>query len=268
MIEGAGWAAFVTRFNLVAAQDYPFASAQPTRMYLSPETCRHMLMSLSPPLLSPALNITASLLCKRVAFLATAAACYPMSIFNRGLDLSLDNCLLDIRHDGHLWQSHLPLHDMSLSTPEMFASRQMWRDRVMSDLFARHLTPLWRVLSEVSGISPRILWENTAVRLFSLYEHRMEEECVSARQQAKDDFHYLVHDAPGALFDLAENPLTPFYRAGTYVPAKGEWIRFRRTCCFYYKASQPVEYCQACPLLRPAKALRAVFRTSTQSGDV
>ncbi|WP_226376161.1 (2Fe-2S)-binding protein [Pectobacterium quasiaquaticum] len=30
-------------------------------------------------------------------------------------------------------------------------------------------------------------------------------------------------------------------------------VRFRRTCCFYYKASQPQEYCQNCPLLRPAK---------------
>ncbi|MFE4127156.1 (2Fe-2S)-binding protein [Kosakonia sp. YIM B13588] len=27
-------------------------------------------------------------------------------------------------------------------------------------------------------------------------------------------------------------------------------VRFRRTCCFYYKASTPVEYCHNCPLCR------------------
>ncbi|ROZ87295.1 hypothetical protein EF096_00925 [Pseudomonas neustonica] len=33
-------------------------------------------------------------------------------------------------------------------------------------------------------------------------------------------------------------------RASKYSPG------VRRTCCFYYRASSPIEYCAACPLLR------------------
>lgn len=262
MRKPVGWDDFAARFNLVAAREYPFASARPTRALLAAESCRQRLTQLSPLLRSPSLAITASLLSKRLAFLTTAAACYPMSIFDGGLDLSLDNCLLDTRHDGHLWQSHLPLCDLSLSSPQAFASRDAWRDTVIAGLFARHLTPLWQQLAAVSGISTRILWENTAVRLFSLYEHRMEAASASVQQRAQRDFRYLVHDAPGALFGLADNPLTPFYRPLTRVPASGDWVRFRRTCCFYYKASHPVEYCQACPLMRPGKGVRAAFRNT------
>ncbi|WP_337022178.1 (2Fe-2S)-binding protein [Pantoea anthophila] len=32
--------------------------------------------------------------------------------------------------------------------------------------------------------------------------------------------------------------------------AAGQSVRFRRTCCFYYKATDPAEYCLNCPLCR------------------
>lgn len=254
------WACLNARFNLIAAADYPFSSAVPVPTLLETASCQCMLQQLAPRLGAPSLGITASLLSKRVAFLTTAAAFYPLSVYNKGLNMALTNCLLDTRHDGALWQSHMVMYDLSLSTPPSDGERAVWRDALLRSVFAQHLTPLWHVLSAASGISSRILWENTAVRLFSLFEHRMQAPDAVAEARVKQDFHYVVHEAPGALFGLDANPLTGYFRPLTWVPVNGEWIRFRRTCCFYYKASQPQEFCQACPLLRPDKSHRLPFR--------
>ncbi|MCW2479777.1 IucA/IucC family C-terminal-domain containing protein [Candidatus Symbiopectobacterium sp. NZEC135] len=248
------------RFNLIAAADYPFSSVLPVSAMLETASCQRMLQQLAPRLGAPSLGITASLLSKRVAFLTTAAAFYPLSMYNKGLHMALTNCLLDTRHDGHLWQSHMVMDDLSLSIPLSDSDRASWRDTILRSVFAEHLTPLWHVLSAASGISSRILWENTAVRLFSLFEHRMQPADAATEARVKQDFHYVVHEAPGALFGLDANPLTGYFRPLTWVAAKGEWVRFRRTCCFYYKASQPQAFCQACPLLRPDKSHRLPFR--------
>ena len=53
--------------------------------------------------------------------------------------------------------------------------------------------------------------------------------------------------------DLTYNPLKHFRPPPVVLEAEGKSIRFRRTCCFYYDASNPVEYCSTCPLLRPKK---------------
>ncbi len=248
------------RFNLIAAADYPFSSVLPVSAMLETASCQRMLQQLAPRLGAPSLGITASLLSKRVAFLTTAAAFYPLSMYNKGLNMALTNCLLDTRHDGHLWQSHMVMDDLSLSIPLSDSDRASWRDTILRSVFAEHLTPLWHALSAASGISSRILWENTAVRLFSLFEHRIQPSDTAAEARVKQDFHYVVHEAPGSLFGLDVNPLTGYFRPLTWVEAKGEWVRFRRTCCFYYKASQPQEFCQACPLLKPNKSHRLPFR--------
>ncbi|WP_438813402.1 IucA/IucC family C-terminal-domain containing protein [Symbiopectobacterium sp.] len=240
--------------------EYPFSSAVPVSIFLDTASCQRVLQQFAPRLGAPSLSITASLLSKRVAFLTTAAAFYPLLMYSEGLNMALTNCLLDTRHDGHLWQSHMVMDDLSLSMPLSDLDRASWRDALLRGVFAEHLTLLWHVLSAASGISSRILWENTTVRLFSLFEHRMQSSDAVREARVKQDFYYVVHEASGALFGLDANPLTVYFRPLTWVPANGEWIRFRRTCCFYYKASQPQEFYQACPLLRPDKSHRLSFR--------
>lgn len=61
--------------------------------------------------------------------------------------MALTNCLLDTRHDGHLWQSHMVMDDLSLSTPLSDLDLASWRDALLRGVFAEHLTPLWHVLS-------------------------------------------------------------------------------------------------------------------------
>lgn len=218
---------------------------------LDDERCAQLLETLGPVLRSPTTAITASLLSKRLSFLATAACLYAMSACDKGLLLSPDNCLIEYGHDDGRWTSSMPLHDM---TPFGYApgERHAWRNGIVRTLFAGLLAPLWQTLARSGGVSSRILWENTAVRVYSLYERRLaalDEPAAQARCAA--DCDWLLNDAEPALFGLDFNPLRHFRRPPTRI--EGRDIRLRRTCCFYYKTCEPVTYCGTCPLLKPKR---------------
>lgn len=209
--------------------------------------CREVLTRVMPLVGAPDLAIAASLFSKRIAFLASGIVLYAMSVFDRGLLLSLSRSRLEYAHDDGLWTSSLPLD--VVVTDHAPGSRDEWREMVVSMLFRGFFSPLWQSLSQVSNVSEHILWENTAVRIYSLYESRMEGLNEQQEHQKKTDFEWLLNQADPALFGLSWNPLKRFRRP-LQTSMTGKMVRFRRTCCFYYKAAKPEEYCQNCPLIK------------------
>lgn len=225
----------------------------PASELLDDTTCKALLDKLTPIIGSPDRCITASLLSKRLAFLTTGIGLYAMSVYNKGLILSADNTLIEYGHDNGLWTSCIPLRHIQ-PLPAVAGEREAWRQNITATLFAGLLAPLWQTFSLVSGISSHILWENTAVRVYSLYERRMAKVvCPWLTTRISRDFDWLLNEADAALFGLQENPLQRFRRPLSAPAGTRDGIRFRRTCCFYYKASRPVEYCAICPLLRLRK---------------
>ncbi|MFC4238031.1 IucA/IucC family C-terminal-domain containing protein [Thalassospira xianhensis] len=213
---------------------------------LDKDICRDILNEAGRLLGSRSRKITASLLSKRIAFLTTAATLYPMSLYNRGLDLSLENCVIDYSHDSKRWQSSMYLYNLDASPPPPGA-RETWREDVCRRLFSTNLARLWQALHEASGVTLSILWENTAVRVYSLYERRlMSIGDMDTARQIREDFTYLTTEAAGSLFGCKDNPLQRFYFDKTAVGERE--IRYRRTCCYYY-LTPPQEYCSTCPLL-------------------
>ncbi|QAY92757.1 MULTISPECIES: IucA/IucC family C-terminal-domain containing protein [unclassified Pseudomonas] len=223
------------------------------RDLLQEDVCERLLDALSPVIGSPSRAITASLLGKRLSFLATGACLYAMSVYDKGLLLSLDNTVIEYGHDDGLWTSSMPLaHSLPLTYGA--GEREAWRETLVQSLFAGLLKPLWQTFNRVSGVSRRILWENSAVRVYSLYEKRMAKiDEPSVRERYEADFRWLLTQAEPALFGLDYNPLSHFRRPPTLLDEGQRSIRFRRTCCFYYLATEPAEYCSTCPLLRPGK---------------
>ncbi len=221
-----------------------------------PEYCARVLDQLSPVIGSPGRRVTASLLSKRLGFLLTGASLYALSACNRALDVSSDNCLLEWAHDGSRWTSSLPLislesvslESVSLAGPEREAHRALLVER----LFAGVMQPLWQTFHEVSGVPLNMLWENVAVRVYSLYERRMAGlDDPQARERRDEDFNFLLR-ADASLFGAPWNPLARFYYPAIQTD-DGRTQRFRRTCCLYFKATCPAEYCQSCPLLKPRR---------------
>lgn len=211
------------------------------------QACRAFLERVMPLTGAPDLAIAASLFAKRVAFLASGNVLYAMSVFDKGLPLSLNTTRLEYAHDNGLWTSSLPVDVITTSYAP--GSRDAWREGIVSALFKAFFAPLWQSLSQVSGLPEQILWENTAVRVYSLYQGRMEGLNAEQEMRQQADFDWLLEEADPALFGLPWNPLKRFRRP-LQKDAKGKMVRFRRTCCFYYKAVQPVEYCHNCPLCK------------------
>ncbi|WP_407310639.1 IucA/IucC family C-terminal-domain containing protein [Pseudomonas sp. nanlin1] len=248
------WAALSGALRLKPASACDPSHTLLARELLDDTLCAQRLDALTPVIRSPSRAVTASLLGKRLSFLTTGACLYALSAFDKGLRLSLDNAMLELLHEGGVWTSAMPLRDLHTHDCPPGA-RDAWRAEVVGELFGGLLQPLWQTFARVSGVSVRILWDNTAVRVYSLYERRLakvDDERIRARSAA--DFHWLLEEADPALFGLNYNPLKHFRRPLTLVDDGQRSVRFRRTCCFYYQASEPVEYCSTCPLLRPRKA--------------
>jgi ferric iron reductase protein FhuF len=220
-------------------------------LILDPTKCEHLLYVLTPIIHSPSIKVTASLLSKRIAFLTTASCLYAMTVLNKGLNFSAENCYLDYGFDNRLWQSKMPLSDLTFICAPL-CHRDDWRRNIIRQLFAENLTKLWQAFVNVTKINPRILWENTAVRVYLLYEKRMQStQCPHLKQRITNDFNFLLDAKNFNLFDMDYNPLTRFNHAKIHVENLDTDIRFRKSCCFYYQASVPIEYCSTCPLLHP-----------------
>lgn len=213
---------------------------------LDTDTCRHMLTNVMPLIGAPDLPITASLFVKRLAFLITGNVLYAMSVFDKGLILSLADSRLEYAHDNGLWTSSLPADMVEIVAPD--DGRDQWREVIVGALFKDFLSPLLDVFSRVSGIPVQILWENVAVRVYSLYQGRMDGLDSQQEYRCHADYDWLLNHADATVFGLPWNPLKRFNRPLKQT-ASGKQVRFRRTCCFYYKASSPIEYCHNCPLL-------------------
>lgn len=214
---------------------------------LEPEMCSDYLDRLTVLLGSPSRMITASQFMKRYAYLTSVPLLYTMTVYNKGLDLSVENCSLE--SSDHSWLEHVSLADVDATVPET-NERHVWRDTVIQAFFAGNLGKLIQVMSRVANVPKAILWENVAVRVFSLYEKRIG---VTGDQPEQDrgeaDFQYLIHEAPGALFGEKQNPLSRFYGERTSSSGSNTPMRVRKTCCFYYEVSCE-EYCSNCPKVR------------------
>ncbi|MBU4611569.1 (2Fe-2S)-binding protein [Achromobacter sp. GG226] len=240
--------------STASADAYP-----PVAQLLDVDVCRDWLNEVRVRIDAPSLPAAASLFAKRWSFLITGAPLYAMSVFDKGLRVGLDKVGLDADYADRLWVSRLRLRDAEVTLAPLGPARDDWRLDVTTRLFAGHVAPLWRALSVAGGVAERILWENLAVRAYSLYEGRLDAVAPDAQARAQADFDWLRRDAPPAAFGLDHNPLKRYDFAPTPVPGRAQPVRFRKTCCLYYQVPHAREYCRACPLIKPGRKPPVVF---------
>ncbi len=226
---------------------------------LDRNACAAYLDDLAPDLRSPSRWITASLFSKRFVFLYAVPVLYAMSNYDKGWEISLRDMMLEQPASGSgKWSPALHAEQWRV-TEFAEGRREEWRSELIGTLFAECLAPLWRALSEASNIPMAILWENTAVRLFSLYEKRLAQQgSPQKRERVQEDFAFLVTEAPGSLFGARANPLARFYTPAAASSEEAQPARTRRTCCYNYKAAADGSFCSVCP-----KANRAARGKST-----
>ncbi|CEG28843.1 IucA/IucC family C-terminal-domain containing protein [Bacillus sp. B-jedd] len=118
-------------------------------------------------------------------------------------------------------------------------NEKVFREEVLSGLFAGHINPLVNRLAKVSGVSKLILWENIGVYIMWLYETVLEND---------RELDFIFNEAGGELFgSYHRNPMKKFYTGKTYVDDLDEMVRIRQTCCFSYLTGEKAARCKTCP---------------------
>ncbi|MBU8908912.1 siderophore-iron reductase FhuF [Desertibacillus haloalkaliphilus] len=191
-------------------------------------------------------RVTASIFSKRYSFLLVVPAFYSFSVLNKKINLAKDQLFLEPSKSTEHWLPQLLLVDQTVRLFDSEEERVFQRRLLVEDIFANHLNLICNELSTAWKVPKQILWENTAIYLFWLYESLLEKESAEdVKQRLKEDFSYLLNDAEGSLFgNYNRNPLTRFYHEKTLV--EGKEIRIRKTCCFSYQAESR-KMCYTCP---------------------
>jgi ferric iron reductase protein FhuF len=119
---------------------------------LDEQNCTMYLDQLTNILQSPTRMITASQFSKRYAFLTAAPSLYAMTMYNKGLNLSIENCHIEALYPNETWVSNIRLAGLHVTQPSTSGKRHEWRDQVIKNIFAGNLIKIWRSISKVSNV--------------------------------------------------------------------------------------------------------------------
>ncbi|RAL27086.1 IucA/IucC family C-terminal-domain containing protein [Thermoflavimicrobium daqui] len=219
-----------------------------------PKKCESYLNHLTKVLDFPSLQVAASQLSKRYAYMVVLPVLFSMSVWNKGLMMKADHCFIEPDWKADRWMPRLRLESGLTSNIE--GEREVWRDRLIQELFAENITRVWHTLTLVTRVPLSTLWENTAIYIFWLYEEKIKDFDNHTRQRANADLQYLIHAASPRLFGEAQNPLKKFDSPKTYVIDEDSYIRIRQTCCLYYQTHILGTCCKSCP--RKVKKNKAI----------
>ncbi|MFF3924394.1 IucA/IucC family C-terminal-domain containing protein [Paenibacillus lactis] len=215
------------------------------------DSCNAFLDELGSRLGTDSRPIAASMLAKRYAAVVSVPFFHALTCFDKELDLSLESVLLRSGegHGSH-WLEGITI-DGPLGATTYAESRESWRLQAAENFVRFHLTLLWQSLSRSSGLPAAILWENTAVRIFSLYEKKLPKSNAASAAKIADDLRFLLHTLPAKAFGQRQQPFARFYVGNDKCQAVQEQkpgsSRSRLTCCLYYRVSREGGYCDACP---------------------
>jgi ferric iron reductase protein FhuF len=205
--------------------------------------CREYISWFQEYIDAPDMKVAASMLAKRIGYLWTTPLVTAMTFHHQHVSFQLDNSFLyHPKLSDHEGGTRFPFLAVNgLRAEALTEDREVWREKVVEEMFAVQLTPLLNMLAAIAPLSMSILWENIMVRIGPLYTPDADE-VEQESQHIQADFSYLTQGAPGHVFGVKRNPLTRFTDHKDNIPvAKSERI----TCCFYYQMSG--EYCRKCP---------------------
>ncbi|PZD94314.1 hypothetical protein DNH61_18050 [Paenibacillus sambharensis] len=246
--SAAEWRILTEDYRLTKMSSPDRSLSVPSLDLLDTNRCRSYMEGAAEIFGTTVIAAAASQFSKRYAYMTMASGLYAMTMFDKALDYSLENCRIESVYQGSSWLPEVRLSDWQVSSPAA-EGRKEWRDQVVSRIFAGNIAKVWRSIAAAARIPASTLWENMAISVYWLYEKRMVEGAdESGLRRIEEDLRYLLEEAPAELFGERENPLMKYNNAETVISSSGEPKRKRRTCCLLYKVSGSSPYCVTCPL--------------------
>ncbi|KAA0545303.1 siderophore-iron reductase FhuF [Bacillus sp. BGMRC 2118] len=184
--------------------------------------------------------VIASQFMKRYAYMVVVPFFFSLSMWNKQLNMDIDQVSFQSFKEDGVWLPKLQMQTMEVITPEP-DGRGEWLNAAFEKLFKYHLDPVIRVLAPEGKVSRQVLWENTAIYIFWIYEIMVKE---TTSNQVNQDFDFLLK-ADGSMFgEYKYNPIAKFYTE----KKSTEEVRVRKTCCFYDRLPGVKDRCSSCPV--------------------
>ncbi|MBD1380781.1 (2Fe-2S)-binding protein [Metabacillus arenae] len=185
--------------------------------------------------------VSASMLTKRYGFFA-ALNLYAITMWDKALNVSTKNISLETVDEDPVWLPGFFFKDLSVDIA--LDNRGSWRDEKLTLLFKENIYPLIMEISKTVKLSRLIMWENIALYIIWMYETLLKRETdQDLIEKIKNDFHYIMHEAPGEVFGpYHKNPLSKYFQINDLNEE-----RMRKTCCLYYLTSEKGTRCKTCP---------------------
>jgi len=231
-------------------QQFQSNLSSPVIEFLEEEKIKQYLEDVQQKISAPDKRVAASMFMKRYGFFAVLNL-YAMTVLNKRLNVSLTNISLETSDEEEIWYWNPKFYFFNLHTVSgPSESREQWRNETIRAIFHENIHKVLMALSEHSGLSKKVLWENVAIYVYWLYESVLARpKFDEKREMIQDDFSYLVKNAEGELFGPIDfNPLSRYYGIKVYRPEYEQNIRTRTTCCLYYKTKSTGDRCKTCPL--------------------
>ncbi|WP_349409677.1 IucA/IucC family C-terminal-domain containing protein [Pseudalkalibacillus sp. SCS-8] len=200
---------------------------------------------LKPLLNAPNGLVTASQFSKRYAFSVITPFFASLTLFDRVLNMNPDNCELHRDPDKGILLPRLSLKDET--TDIVGSNREAEIHRALEAVFKGHIKKVWQTLNASASAPLPVLWENTAIYFYWLYETNFyNHELNVADDKIEQDFEIILN-APGECFGENDNPLAKFHHPKQTLLQSNPPVRVRKTCCLYYEVNQERNFCKTCP---------------------
>jgi siderophore-iron reductase FhuF len=212
-----------------------------------PHHLKTFLERLKEYLCAPNLTTTASIFSKRYSYLIAVPTLYSMSVFRKKLDASLENAIIEqsVTESGWLPGLRLRKNLLSVFTDNEIDER---RKATIQMLFKENLNVIWSKVAEQVNITKNLLWENTAVYVYWLFESTLQGPYPEdTKDRVRKDFDYLIYKATGEMFGETENPLRTYFHSKKNVQWSESKVRVRKTCCLAHTMPESAGYCITCP---------------------
>lgn len=189
-----------------------------------PGTRQGTLMNMKEVLVAPNLAVTASIIGKRIGFLA---AIFTYTYLRYGIKYKIDvNEIACTKSDNN--ENWLP--DYYLGHAFVVEDEdELNAEWIATNVYGKLLAPIIDSLSTVKGLSRKILLENCYVYMVWIFEKKQVDKAI--------------------LYRLLELP-AEYFGTGLCHPMRlfNEHATNRTTCCLNYQLLNAVKHCKSCPL--------------------
>ncbi|BBH24039.1 hypothetical protein Back11_53840 [Paenibacillus baekrokdamisoli] len=172
-----------------------------------------------------------------------------MSTDNAVMNWSLSNwSLVLVAKDGYTSLMFRPVDSVIEDIAPI--NREEWRNKVLARFYGGTLKPLIQVIASEAGLNVSQLWALVASSLYYYKEQAVTlyDEKSIVYEQVISDYHYLVNEMDGSVFERNRNPLQVKIQLVDNPYRQGEQMPLRFSCCLAY-LTECRSYCYSCPKL-------------------